>query len=94
MTNLKSYRHPGVFGGTNSAATPTATSNGGRSQKRLSRNGGCTNGPGGGNILGLTSDDLDRIGADAMAKCGCKRCITREMNNPVKALNSVSKIDR
>lgn len=29
-----------------------------------------------------------------LAKCGCKRCITRAMNNPEKALNSVSTIDK
>ena len=27
-------------------------------------------------------------------ECMCKRCITRAMNNPDKALNSVSKIDK
>ena len=27
-------------------------------------------------------------------ECMCKRCITRAMNNPEKALNSVSKIDK
>ena len=27
-------------------------------------------------------------------ECQCKRCITRAMNNPEKALNSVSQIDK
>ena len=37
---------------------------------------------------------VDQLTEEAMAQCGCKRCITREMNNPTKSLNSVSKIDR
>ena len=31
---------------------------------------------------------------DKLQICNCKRCITRAMNNPEKALNSVSKIDK
>ena len=54
------------------------------------------NGVGGGSVAngGGGEDELDRLTKEAMAKCGCKRCITREMNNPTKSLNSVSKIDR
>lgn len=33
-------------------------------------------------------------GKEEKHKCECKRCITRAMNNPEKALNSVSKIDK
>ncbi len=32
--------------------------------------------------------------AKAMEECGCKRCIARAMEDPEKALNSVSKIDK
>ena len=49
---------------------------------------------GGGGGGGGGEEELDRLTKEAMAKCGCKRCITREMNNPTKSLNSVSKIDR
>lgn len=45
---------------------------------------------------------LDSSAAEAAAaaannssdECQCKRCITRAMNNPEKALNSVSQIDK
>ena len=36
------------------------------------------------------SSDVNKEGDE----CMCKRCITRAMNNPEKALNSVSKIDK
>ncbi len=36
-------------------------------------------------VLELTSE---------MDECGCKRCVTRAMDNPEKALNSVSQIDK
>ena len=49
------------------------------------------NGVGGG---GGGGSGVDQLTEEAMAQCGCKRCITREMNNPTKSLNSVSKIDR
>ena len=46
--------------------------------------------------LGLaTSSIVASRGDDEESKeCRCKRCITRAMNNPEKALNSVSKIDK
>ena len=37
------------------------------------------------------NEDRNENGAD---ECQCKRCITRAMNNPEKALNSVSQIDK
>ena len=33
-------------------------------------------------------------GNESNGECQCKRCITRAMNNPEKALNSVSQIDK
>ena len=53
-----------------------------------------SSGGGGGGGGGGGEEELVRLTKEAMAKCGCKRCITREMNNPTKSLNSVSKIDR
>ena len=46
------------------------------------------------NGVGGGGGGVDQLTEEAMAQCGCKRCITREMNNPTKSLNSVSKIDR
>ena len=57
------------------------------SDKRVQRNGIDENGGG-------VVDELDLLTKEAMEKCGCKRCITRNMQNPTKSLNSVSKIDR
>ena len=34
------------------------------------------------------------VEVDENGECRCKRCITRAMNNPEKALNSVSQIDK
>ena len=36
----------------------------------------------------------DINGSEERDECQCKRCITRAMNNPEKALNSVSQIDK
>ena len=58
------------------------------SNRRIQRNGIDENGYGG------VEDELDLLTKEAMEKCGCKRCITRQIQNPVNALNSVSKIDR
>ena len=40
------------------------------------------------------SGGLERRANGDLAECGCKRCVTRAMNNPEKALNSVSQIDK
>ena len=63
---------------------PAGFSSSSAGNKRV-RNGVGGGGGGGG---------VDQLTEEAMAQCGCKRCITREMNNPTKSLNSVSKIDR
>ena len=79
-------RHPAGFSSSSSAGN-----------KRV-RNGVGGGGGGGGGGMGNGSSSggggVDQLTEEAMAQCGCKRCITREMNNPTKSLNSVSKIDR
>ena len=80
-------RHPAGFSSSSSAGN-----------KRV-RNGVGGGGGGGGGGMGNGSSaggggGVDQLTEEAMAQCGCKRCITREMNNPTKSLNSVSKIDR
>lgn len=46
------------------------------------------------NASSIDLADLIELKNDELEKCGCKRCITRAMNNPEKALNSVSRIDK
>ena len=78
-------RHPAGF----------SSSSGNKRVRNGVGGGGGTGGTGNGSSGGGVEEELDRLTKEAMAECGCKRGITREMNkSPTKSLNSVSKIDR
>ena len=88
QTNGGNHQQEGLFA--NEVPTPNprnGTTNGDQNGKKLWQKARLK--------LGLVSGS-SATGQSSIddSECRCKRCITRAMNNPEKALNSVSKIDK